>query len=76
MTCPQCGLPLHDYDVENGIVTCKAGHRWTREHVPDGVRLTPASPVQVVVPRSWPAWVPGAVLGGTALLVELIVRIF
>lgn len=75
MTCPECKKPLHDYDVTNSIVTCKAGHRWTREDIPEGVQLTPVTPTQVIVARRVPMWLPGAVLGGIALLVELIARL-
>jgi hypothetical protein len=72
MNCKSCLRPLTRYDDEH--VSCKGGHVWRVSELPNenppGRDLKPArftDPVQGRVP----AWVPGAVLGGLALAIEL-----
>jgi hypothetical protein len=72
VNCPECDRPLFQYDVD--IMACKGGHKW---RVNENARapLTPATAERAPV-RGMPAWVPGAVLGGVAVVVELVRLIF
>lgn len=75
MNCPECNLPLFDYDTRAGLLTCKAGHRWTRQgHVPaPAVELVPASKwtPRAVAPR-WRYVLAGAT--GVAVM-DVLVRL-
>lgn len=71
MNCPECGLPLFRYDDTR--VTCKQGHRWTPTELADTTTIPPvlrrARGGRRITRRTW---LPGAVLGGAALLLELV----
>lgn len=71
MNCQNCMLPLSRYDDDH--VSCKHGHVWRVSELPDenpaGRELRPA--VRLVKSRQVPAWLPGALLGGLALAIEL-----
>lgn len=73
MNCQSCLLPLSRYDDEH--VSCKNGHVWRVSELPDEnppgrelkrARFTPPPSQRV------PAWLPGAVLGGLALAVQVV----
>jgi hypothetical protein len=73
-----CGLPLTRYDEHK--VACKNGHIWTPDefaNVPPGAAPTVAGKplVRLVRAPRFPSWLPGAVLGGAALVFELIARL-
>lgn len=72
MNCKSCLLPLSRYDDEH--VSCKNGHVWRVSELPDdnppGRDLKPARFTPLVSER-FPAWLPGAVLGGLALVIEV-----
>lgn len=75
MNCQACGLPLAKYDEY--CVSCKNGHIWTLpEHADKPHTLGPDTTgkplVRLVKAPAVPAWLPGAVLGGLALLIELV----
>lgn len=72
MNCKSCMRPLTRYDDEH--VACKGGHIWRVSVLPDenpaGRELRPA--VRLVKSRQVPAWLPGTVLGGLALAVQVV----
>lgn len=76
MICQACDLPLTQYDEYR--VACKGGHVWTLPEYAD--RPLPAldakpgspAPVRLVKAPRFPAWLPGALLGGLALFVSLL----
>lgn len=57
-------------------MSCKAGHVWTRAEVadtePGRPALNPARASRYGTSRALPVWLPGAVLGGLALLVAAV----
>lgn len=76
MNCQACGRDLTKYDEHK--VACKAGHIWTLPEFADlpptdGPQTATSKPMVQLqkVPR-FPAWLPGVVLGGVALVVSLI----
>lgn len=70
MNCKTCERPLFKYDDTH--VTCKIGHVWTLEQADDQLVMPgDATPVRLVNAKSR-AWLPGAVLGGLALAVEIV----
>lgn len=72
MNCQSCMRPLFKHDDEH--VACKGGHIWRVSVLPDenpaGRELRPA--VRLVKQRQIPAWLPGAVLGGVALVIQVV----
>lgn len=79
MNCQACGRDLTQYDEHK--VACKAGHIWTLPEFADlpataGPETPGSKPLVQLqrVPKAarFPAWMPGAVLGGMALVVSLI----
>jgi hypothetical protein len=76
MNCQACGRDLAKYDEYR--VACKAGHIWTLPEHADkpftpGPGVSGSKPmVRLVKASRFPAWLPGAVLGGLALVVEVV----
>jgi hypothetical protein len=77
MTCPSCGGECTRYDEYR--VACRKCHTiWTLPEHADKVRerstLAAAGKPMVRLQRAprFPAWLPGAVLGGLALLGEVV----
>lgn len=76
MNCHVCMRPCTQYDIFR--VSCKNGHIWTLPEFADmpippvDVKPSTKTPVRLVKAPRFPAWLPGAVLGGLALLVSLL----
>lgn len=62
--CPVCGNDLAEYGT--GGMTCSLGHQFMARDVRAGTASFR------VASRTVRPWVPGAVLGGLALLIELV----
>lgn len=77
MTCQACGGELTRYD-EYRSACRKCGQLWTLAEHADKIReidrgsKSEARLVRVVPVSKVPAWLPGAVLGGLALLVSVL----
>lgn len=76
MNCQACGRDLTQYDEHR--VACKGGHIWTLPEFADlpatvGPDVPAGKPmVRLVVAPTFPAWLPGAVLGALGFLTALI----
>lgn len=62
MNCPTCGRLTWTYDDDT--LTCKAGH-----HISVDEPVTDELPPARIM---LPAWLPGAVLGGGAVVTEIV----